>query len=203
MSTNATPPNQPPKLAPPGAGIPLPARLMLRYVVRPLVVKRTPWEVSLARFNRIHEKIKQEWSSLDDAAITTPALIPPLRGLEDSSRYWSISQTARHLTIVGQLIENAVIELSHGRPIEKIVGTADVKPESERNARESIDEYVRFADGVIERIERSVGDRDSPLLLEHPWFGKLRARDWFWLLAIHSNIHLQQIREIKKALTLK
>jgi len=199
MTTTATPP----KLAPPGAGIPLPARLILRYVVRPLVVKRTPWGVSQARFARLHEKLKREWANLSDVALTTPALVPPQRGLEDSSRYWSIAQTARHLTIVGQLIENAIIELSHGRPIAKTVGTGEVKPESERNARDSIDEYVRFADGVIERIERAVGDRESPLLLEHPWFGKLRARDWLWVLAIHSNIHLQQIRAIKKALELK
>lgn len=195
-----TTPAPPPKLAPPGAGIPLPQRLVLKFVVRPLVIRRTPWEVSLKRFTRLHQKLKQEWAALDDATLTTPALVPPQRGLEDSSRYWSIALTARHLTIVGELMEKVIIELSHGRVFDKKVGTADVKPETDHNSRSSIEEYVKFADGVVERLTRSVGDQESPLVHEHPWFGDLRARDWLWVLAIHTSLHLRQIREIKKAL---
>lgn len=198
MTTQA--PRTPPKLAPPGAGIPFPQRLVLRFFIRPLVIRRTPWNVSLQRFARLHEKLKDEWANLDDRTLTTPALVPPQRGLEDSSRFWSVAQTARHLTIVGQLMEQVIIELSHDRDFPHRVSTADVKPEPHQNTHATIDEYVKFADSLVDRLEQSVGNRESARLLEHPWFGDLRARDWLWVLAIHTHLHLGQIREIKKAL---
>ena len=53
-------------------------------------------------------------------------LIKRLRGLEDSSRFWSIYMTADHLRIVNDRMGEAIRYLIGGVPPAQVVGTADV-----------------------------------------------------------------------------
>ena len=67
----------PPKLAPPGAGIPKPARFMLRYVLLPF------WSLSMNRedsrdaFNRENARILQAIQRRTPAELEKKILVPP------------------------------------------------------------------------------------------------------------------------------
>jgi len=182
----------------PGAGIPLPARLFNRFVLKPLVVRRSRWEANEAQFQRLHSKFLRALETFPREKLTERVLVPPQVGLEDSSRWWSAAMTARHLVIVGQAMEHMIGELSHGRRVAVLVDTAKVKPESERNDMAALEEYRAFGDGVIERLRSKVGDRASAAAHWHPWFGDLRANDWLWLMGVHTAIHLKQLRRIRQ-----
>jgi hypothetical protein len=181
----------------PGAGIPLPARLFLRHVLRTMVIKKTPWQESCENFERAHKKFLAEIQKLTPEQLNRRVLIPRIVGLEDSSRYWSPIMVARHLVIVGQAIEWMIVELSHGRT-DKLpkADTAAVKPETDLDAQKVLSEYQAFGDGFLARVESAVGNRDSELTHLHPWFGPMRSKDWMWLMGRHTGIHRQQLKKI-------
>ena len=55
-----TPQQKTPQLAPPGAGIPFPQKLVLQLYVRTFFAYKTQSEVSKKRFEKINKKIIQE-----------------------------------------------------------------------------------------------------------------------------------------------
>ncbi|MGZ3690691.1 MAG: hypothetical protein ACXVAX_04270, partial [Pseudobdellovibrio sp.] len=95
---------RPPKLAPPGAGVPFYHRLLMRFFVGPFVAKKTPWNVSEQNFHKISGRILKEIENLSEKQLTTKVLVPPQMGLEDSSRFWSIAMALEHMVIVGEAI---------------------------------------------------------------------------------------------------
>jgi hypothetical protein len=189
-----------PKLDKPGAGIPLTNRLFLRFFIKPFIAKRTPWKTCEKMFLQISEKILRETQSLTDEQLSKKIVVPPMRGLEDSSRYWSVAMAIEHLVIVGKKMHFAISELSQGRLVQEIADTAKVKPLGEMPPAQAIHDFRQFVEKDFPALEKFVSQKDSPLEHIHPWFGPMSARQWYWLLGVHQNIHLQQIREIKKFL---
>ncbi len=188
-------------LAPPGAGIPLLSQWLGRFLLKPLVLRRTPWEVSEKRFQRVHEKFKRELALFQPQSLTERVLVPPMQGLEDSSRYWSAAMCARHLTIVGKNMEQVLSMLTHEEAIPRVADTATVKPELEKNDPSAIQEYIDFGDSLIQRIQASIGNRNSRATFAHPWFGPMTAKEWMALLSMHTRVHLQQLRAIRAGLS--
>ncbi len=207
MKTSATSTFAPPiPLAPPGAGIPLPHRLFLRLFVKPFRANRSSYEQSAALFEKSVRRIRRELEGLSEAELTQPVLVKPLRGLEDSSRFWSIAMALEHMVIEGRQISIVIRALDADRA-EWLEGrkadTATVKPTGERFAREALADFRKFAEQEAPGMWRGLNGPQSDALFLHPWFGKMNSRAWFWLLGAHNLIHLQQIREIKKGLKAK
>ncbi len=186
-----------PHLAPPGAGIPVIERIAGRAI---LTLRR--WLGSRERFSREFSSeratIETLYGSLDNLTLSTRVLIPRLRGLEDSSRYWSVLMTLDHLRIVNTQIASVIMSLVDGVVPQEKASTAAVKPDPD----------VR--PGVIEMYEASC-DRflnvaDSPASLDsrdrysHPWFGPLNAAGWHAMAAMHMRIHRAQLALIRKEL---
>lgn len=189
-----------PKLAPPGAGIPWPQKVILKLIVAPFVANRTDWSTSEERFKKITNKILHEVSSLTEEQLNLRVLVPPQRGLEDSSRFWSIAMTLEHLVIVGRAIVEGISLFGKGEIPQSPVDIAKVKPFGKISSLDSLDlfkkftleEYPKFVSALTEQ------QKNSSVKFEHPWFGHLNSKQWFWLLSVHQGIHLEQIRAIKK-----
>jgi len=195
--------NQPnPKLAPPGAGIPWTDRLLGHLFLRPFVAEKTPWQTSTERFLKNHSKILKELEGLSPDQLNAKILVPPQKGLEDSSRFWSVAMTLEHLLIVGNRIQTGIIELSTGRTINEKVDIAKVKPQGSKDLGHLLSDFKNFAENTPKIIASQIQDQNSKAKYYHPWFGSLSMTGWYWLLAMHGGIHLQQIREIKKGLGL-
>lgn len=189
-----------PKLAPPGAGIPFPQKLVLRFFVRPLIAQRTPWEESEKRFLKITEKIEAELAGLSPAQLEKRVLIAPLTGLEDSSRNWSIAMTLDHLWIVGSQIFLLVRALDAGLVPPGEADTAKVKPSGALATSEALSRFREFSQADFPALLPSLSRKKSPARFRHPWFGRMTAQGWYWMLATHQAVHLAQIRAIKKGL---
>jgi len=188
----------PPQLASPGAGLPWFESLMVRWFGRRMLRSRLDWDSAQAAIARVSSRLAREATSTDDETLARRVLIKRLRGLEDSSRYWSPGMVLEHLVITGEMFTDYVVALSNGRPVEDRRGIADIKPRGELG-RAVIARFVAVHEAIPARLTKEAGPlRDGPTHL-HPWFGKLTAADWLTLTAIHLRLHEKQWRAIRSA----
>ena len=188
-----------PKLAPPGAGLPLPGRWIAKWIV-PLRSKRATWAESTALIEKTSLRIKALFEELDEKNLNRRVLVSKIFGLEDSSRYWSFGMTVDHLLITGNAFKFVVSELSHERVPDLEARTENVKPPQVIHTLEILNRYQQFSESLILEINQKIGNQRSKARFKHPWFGPLTASQWFWIIGVHQGIHLQQLRAIKKAM---
>lgn len=187
------------KLAPPGAGIPWPVRIVARYFILPKVF-RGSWEEANEFYQKQLNQILTLVDSAPDHLKSTRVLIDPLRGLEDSSRYWSVAMTLEHLVIVGSQMATGIEMLSKGQEVPLVVDVAKVKPLGEKSFETAYAEFRAMTESQIRNLNQVIGSRESKTTLRHPWFGPFNAHQWNWMLGIHAQIHRKQIKQILQKL---
>lgn len=186
-----------PSLAAPGAGLPAPELWIAKVLFR---LKRLfgSREAFTARF-------EEERAAIRDLLATCPlerraeqVLIPRLRGLEDSSRHWSVWMTLEHLRITNTIFAMVITSLAHGQVPSKKASTADVKPRADLTADVEA-AYEASCDELLSTVA-AISDLKTAAKYAHPWFGPLDAAGWHALTATHMGIHRAQIAKIIAAL---
>jgi len=189
--------NSGPALAPPGAGLPGPELFIAR-----LLFRRQLWTGSResfnAAFNREREAISKLYRSCDPEAATRRILIKRLRGMEDSSRNWSVWMTLDHLRIVNRFIAKTIEQLSRGAAHQRVASTANVKPSPAADASVAA-EYEASCDNVLAAAE-AVPELRTAARYAHPWFGSLDAFGWHAMAGSHMGIHRAQLERIIEGL---
>ena len=189
-------PPEPPQLAPPGAGLPLLSRLAAQWFLLPAFYRKHSSAQAHQLFLSTGGKLADLAETLDCDHLGVRVLVPPLRGLEDSSRWWSAAMVLEHLMIVDALFISAIVNLSRGTVPAGRVGTAEVKPAGARDAAAVPAAFREF----LKEADRRLSDRVEPLRADvryhHPWFGPLTAHQWMCIAAIHHGIHLQQLKAV-------
>ena len=187
-----------PKLAAPGAGLPAPELFVARKLFA-LKCDAGSREKFIAVFKDERAKIKALLESCPTEQCGERVLIPRLRGLEDSSRNWSIWMTLDHLRIVNGGVGAFVTELIQERVPGELIGTADLKPSpGVTGAVES--EYEQGCDDFLDHLANA-GELKTKALYPHPWFGPMDAFQWLALASMHMGIHRKQIAAIISGLT--
>ncbi|HEY2343348.1 MAG TPA: DinB family protein [Chthoniobacteraceae bacterium] len=183
-------PENEPKLAPPGAGLPkielFVARLRFWWLRR-----RGNRERFNDHFERERDDILALAKSRDDASASRRVLIPRLRGLEDSSRYWSVWMTLDHLRIVNLGTAVVIRALLAGNPPQRVASTATVKPDPKVDA--SVTEKFKHSCADFLASVAGTADLQTKARYAHPWFGLLNAADWHALGGMHMRLHKHQI----------
>src|SRR5580765_4880752 len=116
-----------PKLAPPGAGLPA-AELVIARLLFAWRRRTGTRESFNARFRQERAAIDRMVRDCDAESAAQRVLIPRPRGLEDSSRYWSVWMTLEHLRIVHGSITRVIGALANGVTPPGAASTAKVKP---------------------------------------------------------------------------
>lgn len=186
-----------PHLAPPGAGLPPPELWVARVLfnLRRRLASRAATEAQIAAERA---RIEALVGRCDLRHVRRPVLIKRPRGLEDSSRQWSVYMTLEHLRIVNTGVAFTIRELLAGRVPPGVVSTAALKPSPD------IDERVVSAfHASCDQLLRA--GQDAPTLVTkvrhpHPWFGPLDAAGWKFLGGFHLGLHRGQIELILKGL---
>lgn len=191
------------QLQKPGAGLPFIESLVVKYVYGQIISKRSRPKDNIKRLQIFTDKILKIAKSLDSQQIETQILVPKLQGLEDSSRFWSISMTLEHLLIVAKNMKFIITELSNNRVPPLKVDIAKVKPLGQTPSKEVLQEFETFFTNLPRELNSHIGDIHCTATLFHPWFGESRALQWHWLLGAHQGIHYNQIKHILRALDLK
>ena len=128
----------------------------------------------------------------------TPVLIRRIRGLEDSSRYWSVLMTLDHLRIVNESISRIIPLLAAGQVPEGVARTAAVKPSPSQDAG-IITAFEKANDALVSAVA-SVGNLRTASRYDHPWFGPLDAAQWHFMAGFHMRLHVKQLQLILEGL---
>jgi hypothetical protein len=186
-----------PTLAPPGAGLPA-LELWIACVLFGLKQCFGTREGFTSRFEQERATIRQLLTTCDPARRGEPVLIPRLRGLEDSSRHWSVWMTLEHLRITNSVFAMVITSLAHGEVPTKKASTADVKPRADVTAE--VEQAFEASCDEMYAAAAAVPDLKTAARYAHPWFGPLDAAGWHALTATHMAIHRAQIAKIIAAL---
>jgi hypothetical protein len=182
-----------PKLAAPGAGLPG-IELQIARVLFTLRAWTHDRQRIDALFRRERTLVAELVRSCPAGRLGGRVLIPRPRGLEDSSRHWSVLMTLDHLRIVNLACASIIRELSEGRAPAGKASTADVKPSPD--VTESVlATYEASCDEVLAAVA-AAKDLDDDARFPHPWFGPMSARRWHVLAAVHLGLHRKQLEAI-------
>ena len=198
--TNAAGEQSEPKLAPPGAGLPFIEWAVAKYIMLPQRLKSVTLEQAVQEFAKISRRIDELAQPLTEAQLSSRRLIPRLRGLEDSSRYWSVAMTMQHTVIVNNRLRGAVLALTNGKSLTTKSSTADVKPEADVDCSTIRTEFLETVESFQATVGRANFDKFPNATFAHPWFGELTAKQWVQFIPLHQKIHQTQIVEIIKRL---
>ena len=193
----ATTKNGSPQLAAPGAGLPAYELAIARalFALRAWTNDRRSTD---AMFRKERTQVADLVRACPKGRLGERVLIPRPRGLEDSSRHWSVLMTLDHLRIVNLACAAIIRDLSEGRVPAGKASTADVKP-SPAVTEAVIAAYEASCDEVLAAVA-SARDLDDAARFPHPWFGPMSARRWHLLAAVHLGLHRRQIDTIVRGL---
>ncbi len=182
-----------PQLAAPGAGLPFPENLAARCL---LGWKRITGNSGAftAHFIREREAIRRLIGNLDEATLSRRILIRRPRGLEDSSRNWSVLMTLDHLRIVHHAFIGVIETLTSEQVPAGEASTAAVKPDP-AVTMDVIPEYEASCNALLAGVA-TVGNFKTRARYAHPWFGPMDAHGWHALAGGHMSIHRVQIERI-------
>ncbi len=186
-----------PKLAAPGAGLPK-IELFIgrrRFAWR---LRRGTRDAFTVRFQAERAAIAALVKSCGPEPGARRVLIERVRGIEDSSRNWSVWMTLDHLRIVNGGITRTIGALAGGIVPPGKASTAAVKPSPDvTNA--VIPEYESSCDAFLAQVA-AVNDLKTAARFAHPWFGPLDAFGWVAMAADHMGIHRVQLERIMAGL---
>jgi hypothetical protein len=185
------------KLQEPGRGLPLYELFVARLLVG-LKARITSRREAEVLFKREKELILKYAQNTNSKLAEKQVLIKRLRGMEDSSRNWSIYMTIEHLCIVNQNVTSLIENLVKGRKIEYIPRTEDVKPPVGVN-NTVITRFEQLCE-TFENTVNAIQDLNTSAEWPHPWFGPLNAAKWHFFIAFHMGLHRRQIEAILKKL---
>jgi hypothetical protein len=189
--------NAEPRLAPPGAGLPR-LELLIGRVLFAVRLRRGSRESFNAQFQKEREAIRALANSCDAGSAARRVLIQRVRGMEDSSRNWSVWMTLDHLRIVNGGITRTIGSLVKGVVPARQASTAAVKPGPDVTAA-VVAEYEASCDALLAQVA-AAPDLKTPARFAHPWFGPLDAFGWHAMAAGHMGIHRVQIERILQGL---
>ena len=182
-----------------GGGLSRGRAFFLRHIGFPFLNSILAWEKALDIFENEGKKIISLSRNVPEESLFERVLVPKLFGLEDNSRYYSVAMVLRHLLTVGNALQTRVPLLSQGEKLEKEVLIEEYKPYMDIDT-DIVLEYENFLKSFREELEKNVDNIFLENRHEHPWFGKLRAKDWAVMGTIHQIVHRRQIESIIKGL---
>lgn len=184
-------------LQPPGAGIPKFELLVARFLFA-WKMRSTSQARALDELSKLGDDIIQLASNFEPPLASRQVLIDRLRGLEDSSRYWSLYMTVEHLRIVNKVTLEVINSLVRGEKLHITLSTASVKPAP--GIDESVLKEFRLGCKALAQTDVPDGDTGSALTMAHPWFGELNARQWQIFAGFHMALHKKQMLRIAEVL---
>jgi len=188
MTTHAKP-----NLAPPGAGLPAVELMVARLLFG--LRRRTGNRASFtAKFQAERERIRELLRGLSAELGGRRVLVRRPRGLEDSSRHWSVWMTLDHLRIIHESVIRVIEALTNGRVLKGRASTAAVKPSPAADAS-ALAAYEASCDALL-AAAAAAPDLNTAVRFAHPWFGPLNAAGWYALAGGHLSIHRVQLERI-------
>ena len=137
------------------------------------------------------------YSSVGVDEARRPVTVPPMLGVDEEMRPWSLFMILEHNVIVNRSVTSVVRALALGEtpdgggvidPKRDVMPSADPGPEQIDLFRESVERHLE----VVTGLPNLRGTRTK----RHPVFGRLDAHGWHCMFGLHLQIHLWQAEEV-------
>jgi hypothetical protein len=188
-----------PHLEKPGAGLPFLDSLYVRYYVGPIQSRRADKAKNLRLFALVGGRISKEAAAVPGNKLDQRVLVPRMKGIEDSSRFWCVNETLEHVMITGERMARLSADLSAGKTSDVVVRIEDFKPRGKYQGADARPDFKKFLKETHDLLA-PLAIKDEGPTHRHPWLGDFNALQWCWLLSGHSGLHLNQLLAIKKGL---
>lgn len=186
-----------PQLEKPGAGLPFLEGLLVRWYVGPFQSRSKDRDQNIRLFGMLGARLLKEAGACGDR--DQKVLVPRMRGIEDSSRFWCANEVLEHLMITGAGMRRVIGELAAGRTLDYVVDIANFKPQGKYAGGDARPDFKAFLQETEAQL-RALPIKDEGPTHRHPWLGPFNALQWTWLLAGHNGLHLRQLEAIRKGL---
>jgi hypothetical protein len=185
-----------PKLDKPGAGLPAFEWLLARYLIFPYRFATSSKEKAITDFVMESEKVVTLIAPIPSHQLSERRLIARLRGMEDSSRFWSVAMAVEHLISSGTSARRIILDLSNGGTQLPHFKIADIKPSAQSALATLQGRFTKMSQDFVSGIANVNIGAHPEATYPHPWFGPLNACQWLTFVAPHQRIHRQQIEAI-------
>lgn len=142
---------------------------MAKYTIFPRLFRTTSKEEALSRFADQSDKLLAIARAQTPEDLVRRQLVKRLQGMEDSSRYWSVAMVLDQLTIVGSNIQLVVSALSRGKTIDRKASKKEVKPRSDIDPLEAIEEFEEMSHRFVADLKDIDVDAFPSVKYSHPW----------------------------------
>lgn len=141
-------------------------------------------------------------SQSDSATGAQPILVPPMRGVDEDMREWSLFMILEHNTIVNRSITSVVAQLCRG---EEPTGAGAIDPKRDvmpsiSPGEEQAEAFRRSVDEHLQTVS-SLGPLRCTRTKNHPIFGPFDAHKWNCMFAFHLKLHLKQAQAVLSAVS--
>ncbi|MFT5232768.1 MAG: hypothetical protein ACI9UK_000589 [Candidatus Krumholzibacteriia bacterium] len=122
-------------------------------------------------------------------------LVPPMLGVDDDMREWSLLQILEHNTIVHRQMRKVIEALAKGREFRSTfnaktdtIPSSNPGPEEIDAFRISVDEFLGSA--------LSIANLRGTAKIAHPVMGPLSAHGWLCMFGLHLSLHRKQAEKV-------
>jgi hypothetical protein len=152
-------------------------------------------EALAAQYTELAERLSKETGRMS-------VEVPPMRGVDEDMRRWSLFMLLEHNAIVNRSITAAVVQLANGESLSG-PATIDVKKGVMPSSSADESQVELFAQSVADHIAavRDLGNLRGTKTSRHPVFGQFDAHKWNCMFAFHLRLHLPQARFIVETAT--
>ena len=126
-----------------------------------------------------------------------PVRVPPMLGVDEDMRDWSLFMILEHNVIVNCSITAIVESLAKGEK-PAAIGVDDPKRDvmpSQDPGEEQIQAFQSSVETHLEVVSRLPRLRSTPTG-RHPVFGQLNAHGWHCMFGLHLDIHRSQAKAV-------
>jgi hypothetical protein len=180
-----------------GAGLPNIERLVIKYMLVPIVRLLFTWNISLFLIKKEENKIKKLIKNISKENLQKRVFIKRALAIEDHSRDYSINMCLEHLRITGSALMGVIETLSCEKEFTRPITIEAVKPKE--NTLNEAEKFFEFMDKYKIYIKNHKKNY-SKMTKAHPWFVNFNNSDWACFMFMHTFIHRRQIQAIIKDL---
>lgn len=142
------------------------------------------------------------YAAVGEGEARQPFTVPPMLGIDEEMRSWSLYMILEHNIIVNRVITAIVQSLATGAPLppeaqidprRDVLPSAHPGPEQLPIFRESVERYLQ-AVAELPKLRGTAKKR-------HPVFGQLDAHGWHCMFGLHLQIHFWQAEEVVRVMS--
>jgi hypothetical protein len=163
----------------------------------------------LSRRQGISNTIRRQLAGYEEVAaalgpefVSARARVPPMLGVDEDMRDWSLAMILEHNAMVNRSITAVTESLARDEEPTGPVANANPKTDFDPSPEPGIEQLEAFRETVEAHLKTvaALPNLRGTRTKQHPVFGAIDAHGWHGTFSVHLQIHLAQARALRQKL---